>query len=325
MLNSGADSDQKRVNLTPDPGQLDGLVESVLAQVRGISRQDAEDAVQDAWFVLAEKSDRLEPGPVGGYLMRTARFKAMKIRDRGKRCTSLDGMVEIAGDSTAALIDGRPASFEDEAEISALVDDPIARRALEAARRGSAGYIAPRGTGHRCSRYSDEQVESVRALRAQGLTYTRIEELTGVPAGYGHQLVKRKTRVMESSEGWTEPLVIDAIRNFKNRHGRIPRLRDAEHNPSMPSPNTACRLFGSWQEAVRAAGMDPPYGRRRVKPWSDDEMLIAFCQWRLEHGHWPAKEDLVTDHELPSPATTRRRLGTVSSRRLTQAVLQRLA
>jgi hypothetical protein len=34
----------------------------------------------------------------------------------------------------------------------------------------------------------------------------------------------------------------------------------------MPSPNTVKRLFGSWREAVRAAGL--PMGSRRMTPWA---------------------------------------------------------
>lgn len=54
-----------QIDLSIDQEQHDGLVRSTLMGVRGISHEDAEDAVQNAWLVLAEKAEHLEPGPVG--------------------------------------------------------------------------------------------------------------------------------------------------------------------------------------------------------------------------------------------------------------------
>jgi DNA-directed RNA polymerase specialized sigma24 family protein len=293
--------------------------------VPGISHEDAEDAVQDAWIVLAEKADQLEPGPIGGYLRGTARNKGMKIREKGRRTTSLEALVEAAGDATSALVDHKSGSLDSYVELAELSDDPIAIRAVRAAEKGAAAYVAPRGVHHRNARYTDDQVRQVRALRRKGLTYSRIERLTGVPAGYGPTLVSRASRITDSSEGWTRQLVIDAIRRFYKRFGRAPRYRDAEGNLTMPSPNTVRRLFGSWKEAVRAAGIEPAYGDRRVKPWTSTEMILTFCNWRLHHKRWPNNEDMASDPTLPSPATTRRHFGTQSPTRLVAAVLRRLA
>lgn len=314
-----------QIDLSIDQAQHDGLVRSTLMGVRGISQEDAEDAVQNAWLVLAEKAKNLEPGPVGGYLRGTARYKAMNIRERSRKTTSLDALTEVTGDSAEVLADPRFDSLSSHLELFELADDPIAARALDAAQKGASACLAPRGASHRCSRYSDEQVEQVRKLRRRGLTYKHIEEATGVPRGYCAQLVKRKSRVTETTEGWTSQLVIDAIRRFYERYGRAPRHRDAVGNLAMPSPRTVSRLFGSWREAVRAAGIEPAYGERRIKPWANAEMVLAFCDWRLRHGRWPNRGDMVADPALPSPATTRRHFRTQSPQRLVKTVLSQLA
>ncbi|MBS1888289.1 MAG: sigma-70 family RNA polymerase sigma factor [Actinobacteria bacterium] len=319
-----AGAQQSRIDLTVDADQHAGLVRSVRNQVPGISREDAEDAVQEAWIVLAEKADRLEPGPIGGYLRGTARNKAMKIRDKGRRTTSLEALAEAAGEGSRALIDPMSGSLQSHAELDELIDDPVARRAVEAAELGAAPCVAPRGMNHRAARYTDRQVEEVRALRRQGHTFREIEARTGVPAGYGPTLARRECRVTHSSEGWTRQLVLDCLLRFQKKFGRAPVYRDAEGNLAMPSPNTVKRLFGSWRDAVRAAGLDPAYGDRRVTPWTDGEMILAFCGWRLTHGRWPNREDMVADPALPSPATTRRRFGTQSPNRLMLRVLGRL-
>ncbi len=187
------------IDLTVDRDQHAGLVKSVRVQVPGLSKEDAEDAVQDAWIVLAEKADRLEPGPIGGYLRGTARNKGMKIREKGRRTTSLEALTEVAGDATSVLADHGFRSLDSHVELSELADDPIAARALGAANQGASPCVAPRGAHHRCARYTDEQVRKVRELRTKGLTYKRIEELTGVPAGYGPMLVRRASRITEST------------------------------------------------------------------------------------------------------------------------------
>lgn len=312
------------VDLTIDAQQHAGLVRSVCNQVRGISQEDAEDAVQDAWIVLAEKADRLEPGPIGGYLRGTARNKAMKIREKRQRTTSLEALSEAAGDGSRVLIDPQSESLQSHVELDELVDDPVAKRALEAAESGAAPCVAPRGMNHRSARYTDAQIAEVRCLRQQGFTFREIETRTGVPAGYGPALVKRESRVTKSSEGWTRELVLECIRRFQRKFGRAPVYRDAEGNLTMPSPNTVRRLFGSWQDAIREAGLKPVYGDRRMTAWGDDEMVLAFCGWRVEHGHWPSRGDMVADPSLPSPATTRRRFGTQDPNRLMLRVLSRL-
>src|ERR1700755_458407 len=206
--------DDLKVDLEIGREQHAGLVRSVRGAVSGISQEDAEDAVQDAWLVVAEKADRLEPGPIGGYMRGTARNKAVGIREKASRTTSLDALVEVAGDASRVLADTR-FSLEARAELAELNEDPIAARAIAAAESGAATYVAPRGINHRCARYTDEQVRKVRELRGQAHSYKEIEELTGVPTGYGPALVRRASRVTDSGEGWTRQLVVEALQRLK--------------------------------------------------------------------------------------------------------------
>jgi DNA-directed RNA polymerase specialized sigma24 family protein len=296
-----------------------------LRQVRGINQQDAEDAVQDAWLVLAAKAPELEPGPVGGYLMRTARFKALKTRDRKARHSSLDAMKDAAGDGARELADGRATPMDVHIQLDELERDPVARRVLDAAAEGGAAQLAPRGMNHPCARYTDEQVACVRTLRAEGKTFVAIARQTGVPAGYASMLAKRHARVCPTAEGWTDVAILEALRRFRCRHDRSPRLRDMDGDPTMPSANTVARRFGSWQNALTTAGIAPTYGDHRMRAWSQEEMVLAFCSWRTRTRRWPTRRDMVNDASLPSPATTGRRFGTQSSAGVARVVLDLLA
>lgn len=325
MLDQGVRRNGTGVDLDLDAALYDGLVRGVTRQVRGISNQDAEDAVQEAWVELARKRDALAPGPIGGWLARTARFKAMQARDRRKREVSLERMVEERGDAAAAVYATPAASMDAKIQLNELARDPVGSAALRTAVAGASGDIAPRGAFHRCARYSDQQINRVRDLRARGLTYPQIEKLTGVPAGYCSMIVSRRARLASSTEGWTASKALEALRRFERRTGRVPRLRDAEGEPTMPSPQTVVRMFGSWTEGVQAAGLRAAYGGRRMRPWTDEELLTALCAWRLNQKRWPGLHDFVRDTDLPSSATVRRRLGTQAPKRIATAVLTRLA
>lgn len=49
------------LDLTTDREQLDGLVETVFSQVPGITHEDAEDAVRDAWITVATRPTSCAP------------------------------------------------------------------------------------------------------------------------------------------------------------------------------------------------------------------------------------------------------------------------
>ena len=147
------------------------------------------------------------------------------------------------------------------------------------------------------------------SLRSDGHTYRHIQEVTGVPASYGPSLVKRQCRVTRTTVGWTSQMVLDALRRYEANNGRAPRFRDAEGHPGLPSPKTIERHFGTWNQALRVAGIRPAYGDRRVRPWTQEEMIQTFCLWRLRKDRWPNRDDMASESACPSPATTRRHFG----------------
>ena len=80
--------------------------------------------------------------------------------------------------------------------------------------------------------------------------------------------------------GWTKEEALAALRSWIREHGGIPRSEDWTAGAGRPGRMTLVRLFGSWREALIAAGVDDPPGRR----WTRCEALESLCKWMAVHG-----------------------------------------
>lgn len=55
---------------------------------------------------------------------------------------------------------------------------------------------------------------------------------------------------------WHDQAIVDAIQFWHDTHGRVPTKSDwGRATTSHPSPNTVVRVFGSWNAAIRSAGL----------------------------------------------------------------------
>jgi len=76
-----------------------------------------------------------------------------------------------------------------------------------------------------------------------------------VPAGVDPDLLAAALASRQSRlRRWDRASVVEALRGLAARLGRVPRMRDAGKN-GVPDAGTCCRLFGSWNNALRAAGL----------------------------------------------------------------------
>jgi hypothetical protein len=57
---------------------------------------------------------------------------------------------------------------------------------------------------------------------------------------------------------WSEREIVDALREWAEEHGRSPKLADWHFSdPSRPTSHTVRRRLGSWNKALRRAGLEP--------------------------------------------------------------------
>jgi hypothetical protein len=113
---------------------------------------------------------------------------------------------------------------------------------------------------------------------------------------------------------WTSEQVIAAIRAHVARHGQPPLAQDWRHSTSEPgaahpTQETVRRLFGSFSDAVVAAGFEP----RNKQKWTRGQAINAIRDYVAEHGPVPSshvwQECSYEPGSRPSAATIIRLFG----------------
>lgn len=98
-------------------------------------------------------------------------------------------------------------------------------------------------------------------------------------------------RPVRRQAGWSDEEIIAALQEWAARHGRSPN--SCEWKPSTPDrPSSICvrRRFGSWEKALRRAGLKPN-SRRQHRYWSDQEVIDALRAWAKREGRPPRHKD----------------------------------
>jgi len=80
---------------------------------------------------------------------------------------------------------------------------------------------------------------------------------------------------------WTEVSVVEAILIRQQASEPLHCLAAAQQTPRLY--DGARRCFGSWRQALRAAGIDPESVRRRRRPWTSEE-IGACLSLRVREG-----------------------------------------
>ncbi len=121
----------------------------------------------------------------------------------------------------------------------------------------------------------------------------------------------KQRRQMIRYGSWDDAEIIGALRAWADKHGRSPRPSEwVQSGAHHPGTITLCAHFGSWDGALRQAGLEPfePYINR--KPWDELDTIQALQTWSEQHGKPPWS--MEWDHaqpEHPCANTVRERFG----------------
>jgi hypothetical protein len=108
---------------------------------------------------------------------------------------------------------------------------------------------------------------------------------------------------------WTRTRIVDAIQDHVADHGRAPTMREWERGDPdgrRPVSSVVSEMFGSWNEAIVAAGEKPrPQGGQPLELvttrsiWTKERIIAALQAWAVEHGRVPTSTDwarVAPDH-----------------------------
>src|SRR3990167_1080369 len=95
--------------------------------------------------------------------------------------------------------------------------------------------------------------------------------------------------------------LLEYLKKFEREEGRPPKAEDFRNNPKYPGLTTYIRHFGSWNNALKMAGLQAKKGGTKV--YTDKELLEFLRKFERENGRPPTEEDFVRNYEYPNFAT----------------------
>lgn len=92
---------------------------------------------------------------------------------------------------------------------------------------------------------------------------------------------------------WTPTEIVGAIRAWYDTYGAPPKAQNWNvGTPDHPGIKTIIDVFGSWNNAIKAAGLKTRRWGGSQEVWSDEQMIRALRTWATEHdGEPPTYKD----------------------------------
>jgi len=129
------------------------------------------------------------------------------------------------------------------------------------------------------------------------------EELKGLMS-----YVRLRTRdILKLQESDKKEYLLEFLRQFHRKERRVPKEIDFRNNLKYPSSKTYQRVFGSWNNAIKLAGLEVNHPKK-IRLYTDEELLKYLIQFYEENGRAPTEVDFIIG-DYPDPTTYKRRFG----------------
>jgi len=117
------------------------------------------------------------------------------------------------------------------------------------------------------------------------------EELKGLKKESDVRITRNnKQRLFDEEQ---KQYLLEFLRYFYEKEGRVPVERDFINNPKYPGFMTYVEIFGGWNNAIRAAGLVP---NRYI---TDEELLEFLRRFYIEEGRPPTLRDFIDNPKYP--------------------------
>ena len=106
-------------------------------------------------------------------------------------------------------------------------------------------------------------------------------------------------------KGYSDNDLIMLLRDKAEELGRTPTKREATSDPNIPSTRIFVNHFGSWNQALKAAGLSV----NQRKDFTDSELLEALREKAQELGRSPSINDIKKSSSMSNPTVFIKRFG----------------
>ncbi|WP_435078840.1 homing endonuclease associated repeat-containing protein [Halococcus sp. AFM35] len=105
---------------------------------------------------------------------------------------------------------------------------------------------------------------------------------------------------------YTDTELLGVLHEFADKHGNPPTAPEINNADDLPTVDTFIRHFGTWNDALDAAGFEPRLRRR-----SNEELLTELREFASD-GEYPTHTAVGDCEDMASPSTYKRRFGSWS-------------
>jgi len=95
---------------------------------------------------------------------------------------------------------------------------------------------------------------------------------------------------------YTRQELLRLLQDLAQELGKTPTTAELDSAAEYPSKSTYTLRFGSWNEAVKLANLEP----NRPSKYSDEELSQRLAEFAEETGKTPTHEDVRESDEMPS-------------------------
>ncbi len=111
---------------------------------------------------------------------------------------------------------------------------------------------------------------------------------------WNHALIASKLKVNNYYRIWSEEEILDLLRKKSKEIGKCPTQRDLDKDRLMPSKGVCRKFFGSFNNAMREAGLIVNYKINR------EELIIILRKLYSELNRTPTREEINERGDCPS-------------------------
>ena len=101
------------------------------------------------------------------------------------------------------------------------------------------------------------------------------------------------------TNSYTDAELIEKLQSKARSLGRTPGIRDMNADSDMPSAPTYEQHFGTYGNAIKAAGLKPT----RIRSYTEDELVLQLQTLAEKLGRTPTTKEVDADHDTAAPVT----------------------